>query len=150
MNFPKLNLFVTWFFFPVTFVLGWVAFVGRMLLEVLGVSTPEGSIPGIIVGLLLVFAVVFAIQQLRGGLWPQGNPDGNGFVLGQRLVLAANVLAFLILAFRLGGHLVDNHDLHMMLDRFTDAFGYWVMGMWAIAFSLLYQSALPQSAKNNS
>ena len=150
MNFSKLNLFVTWFLIPLTFVLGWVAFCGRMLLEVLGVSTPEGSIPGIIVGMLLVFGAVYSIKHVRGDLWPIGNPAGNGFSIGQRLVLAANILALLILAFRLGGHLVSNHDVLLVFDRFTDAFGYWVMAMWAIAFSFLYQSALPKSVKNNS
>jgi hypothetical protein len=147
MNFSKLNLFAAWFLIPETFVLGFVAFVGRMVLEVFGVSTAEGSVPGIIVGMLLMFAVVFSIQFLRGNLWPLGKPEGNGYRLGQRLLLAANVLAALVLAFRLGGHLVSNRDLVMVFDRFTDAFGYWVMAMWAIAFSFLYQSTLPNKAQ---
>ncbi|MDP2806252.1 MAG: hypothetical protein Q8O24_09960 [Gallionellaceae bacterium] len=142
MKFQKLNLFAVWFFVPVTFVLGWVAFAGRMLLELVGISTPEGSLPGIIVGLLLIFAVVFIIQHLRGALWPLGNSEGNGYRLGLRLLLAANVLALLILAFRLGGHLIVNHDLLLIVDRFTDAFGYWAMGMWAIGLSFVYQSTL--------
>lgn len=147
MNFPKLNIFVAWFLIPQTLALGWVAFVGRMVLEVLGVSTPEGSVPGILVGMVMLCAVVFVVQQLRGALWPVGVPDGNGYLLGQRLTLAANILAVLILAFRLAGHLVGNRDLAMLLDKFTDAFGYWVMGMWAIGFSFLYQSSLPAKVK---
>ncbi len=147
MNFAKLNMFFTWVLIPLTFVLGWVAFTGRMLLELLNVSTAEGSIPGIIIGMLLVIAAVFVIQHVRGELWPVGKATGNGYVLGQRLVLAANVLALLILAFRLGGHLVSNRDLVMVFDRFTDAFGYWVMAMWAIAFSFLYQSTLSSKAQ---
>lgn len=143
MSFSRLNMFVTWFLIPLTFVLGWVAFAGRMLLELLGVSTPEGSIPGIIIGMLLLIAAVFLIRHLRGELWPVGNAAGNGYRLGQRLVLAANVLAILILMFRLSGHLVLNHDIHLLFDKFTDAFGYWVMAMWAIGFSFLYQSSLP-------
>jgi hypothetical protein len=127
---------------PVNFLLGWVAFAGRMLLELLGVSTPEGSIPGIIVGVLLVYAVVFLIRHVRGELWPLGNPAGNGYLLGLRLVLAANVLAILILLFRLSGFMLSNHDVVVLFDHFTDAFGYWVMGMWAIGFSFLYQSSL--------
>jgi hypothetical protein len=147
MSFAKLNMFITWVLIPITFVLGWVAFTGRMLLELLNVSTAEGSIPGIIIGMLLVFAAVFIIQHVRGELWPVGNSTGHGYVLGQRLVLAANVLALLILAFRLGGHLLSNRDLMMVFDRFTDAFGYWVMAMWAIAFSFLYQSTLSTKAQ---
>ncbi|MEI7843694.1 MAG: hypothetical protein WCI39_11775 [Gallionellaceae bacterium] len=142
MMFQKINLFAVWFFVPVTFVLGWVAFAGRMLLELAGISTPEGSLPGIFVGLLLVFAVVFSIQHFRSTLWPLGKPEGNGYRLGVRLLLAANVLALLILAFRLGGHLITNHDLLLIVDRFTDAFGYWAMGMWAIGLSFVYQSTL--------
>jgi len=150
MNFSKLNLFMMWFLVPLTFVLGWIAFLGRMVLEVLGVSTLEGSVPGIVVGMLLTFAVVFAIRHVRGELWPVGNPQGNGYLMGSRLMLAANVLALLILIFRLGGHLISNHDLHHLVDGFTDAFGYWVMAMWAISLSFLYQSSLPQSVKENS
>ena len=143
MNFQKLNLFATWLLVPVTFVLGWVAFAGRMLLELFGVSTLEGSLPGIMVGLLLMFALTYIIQFLRRGLWPMGNPAGNGYRFGQRLLLAANVLAILILAFRLGGHLVEDRNMIVVFDGFTDAFGYWVMGMWAIGLSFLYQSMLP-------
>ena len=57
-------------------------------------------------------------------------------------MLLANLLALLILAFKLGGHQIINHDLNMIADKFTDGFGYWVMAMWAIGFSLLYQSTL--------
>ena len=147
MNLLKLNLFVSWFLIPLTFVLGWVAFVGRMLMELLGVDTQEGSIPGIIVGMLLVFGVVYTIRHVRGELGPLGNPEGNGYRLGLRLVMVANVLAILILVFRLSGHLVSDRDVLMLFDRFTDAFGYWVMGMWAIGFSFLYQSTLPAKAQ---
>ncbi len=147
MNLHRLNLFMAWLLIPLTFVLGWVAFIGRMLLEVLGASTPEGSVPGIVVGLLLAFAAVFTIQHVRGALWPQGDPAGTGYSLGQRLVLVANALALFILLFRLAGPLVTHHDAWLVLDRFTDAFGYWVMGMWAIGFSFLYQSALTAKAK---
>jgi hypothetical protein len=33
-----------------------------------------------------------------------------------------------------------------VLNGFTDAFGYWVMALWVIGFSFLYQSSLPQSS----
>jgi hypothetical protein len=118
-----------------------------MVLELCGVSTPEGSVPGVIVGLLLMFAAVYSIQYWRGGLWPAGNASGKGYRLGQRLLLAANILALLVLAFRLGGHLLPSRDVMMVLDQFTDAFGYWVMAMWAIGFSMLYQSTLVQKVQ---
>jgi hypothetical protein len=147
MSFQNINLFAVWFLVPVTFVLGWVAFLGRMLLELVGVSTPEGSVPGIVVGLLVLFATVFTLQHLRGGLWPIGKVGGSGYQLGQRLFTAANLLALAILAFRLWGHLLTNHDLLLIVDKFTDAFGYWAMGMWAIGLSFVYQSSLTAKVK---
>ena len=148
MNFSKLNLLAAWFLLPETWVLGFVSFFGRMVLEVLGVSLPEGSIPSIVVGMLLNLAVVLSIYFVRGNLWPIGNPAGKGFQLGERLVLAANVLAVIILIFRLTGHQIINHDLNMIADKFTDAFGYWAMAMWAIGFSFLYQSSMNNQVKN--
>ncbi|MFM2397704.1 MAG: hypothetical protein RLZZ144_954 [Pseudomonadota bacterium] len=148
MNFSKLNLLAAWFLLPETWVLGFVSFFGRMVLELLGVSLPEGSIPSIVVGMLLNLAVVLTIYFMRGKVWPIGNPAGKGFQLGQRLVLAANVLAVIILIFRLTGHQIINHDLHMIADQFTDAFGYWAMAMWAIGFSFLYQSSMNNQVKD--
>jgi uncharacterized membrane protein len=46
--------------------------------------------------------------------------------------------------------MLSNPDIHLLVDGFTDAFGYWVMAMWAISISLLYQSSLPESVKENS
>jgi hypothetical protein len=40
-------------------------------------------------------------------------------------------------------HLISSHNLISVLSKFTDAFGYWVLALWAIGFSFIYQSALP-------
>ncbi len=79
-----------------------------------------------------------------------GNPQGNGFRLGQRIVLAANVLAGLLFTFQLTFTLIDSHNLFLVLNKFTTAFGYWVMAMWMVGFSLLYQSAQSASAPRSS
>jgi hypothetical protein len=146
MNAARINLFLAWLLMVEVVAMGWVAFVGRMLLEALGVSTAEGSIPGHLVGLILLFGGILSIQVWRGGLAPQGNPGGKGYRFGSRLVLAANVLAALLLGFEFTKHWVADPMLSGVIAKFTDAFGYWVLAMWAIGFSFLYQSSLPVSA----
>ncbi|ADL56049.1 hypothetical protein [Gallionella capsiferriformans] len=143
---PRINLFIAWFLIPQTLGMGWVAFAGRMLLEVLGVNTHEGDIPGRLVGAVLIFGTVYLILHFRGSLPPEGNPTGKGFGFGQRLVLAANLLAALFVIFQFTQFLIESHDLRLVLNGFTDAFGYWVMALWVIGFSFLYQSSLPQSS----
>ena len=149
MKFDKLNLFAAWVLLPHILAMGWVAFAGRMLLELAGVSTHEEAIPGRLVGLLLVIGVVAVLQIMRGSLGPNGNPAGKGFQTGHRLLLAANVLAALLLCFEVTRPFFTDHNTIVLTGGFTDAFGYWVMAMWAISFSLIYQSALPQSVKAN-
>lgn len=149
MKFPNLNLFVAWFLIPQTLAVGWVAFAGRMVLELFGLSTHEEGIPGRIVGALLVLAVVAFVQLTRGALLPLGSPAGKGFVFGHRLVLVANVLAGLLYLFPFAAHLIDHRDLLMVLSKFAIAFGYWVMALWAVGFSFIYQSSLPIKAANN-
>lgn len=146
MNLYRVNLFFAWLLMLEVGAMGWIAFVGRMLLELLGVATQEEGIPGRIVGLLLLFGAIFAVQELRGALIPVGNPKGNGFRFGHRLLLVANILAALLLGFEMTRHLLTDHNLILVLARFTDAFGYWVLAMWAIGFSFIYQSALPAAA----
>ena len=136
------NVLMAWFFIPITLGMGWVAAVGRGLLNLLGISTPEGSIPGILVGAVLLMATVFLVRHYRGALPPEGKPAGKGFQLGHRLVLAGNVLAALFVIFQITHPLITNHDLRLLLDGFTDAFGYWTLACWAIGFSLLYQSSV--------
>lgn len=140
----KVNIFMAWFFIPLALAMGFVAAIGRVLLELLGVSTYEGDIPGRLVGALLLFAVVYTIMHFRGSLPPEGKPEGNGFRFGQIMVLAGNVLCGMFVIFQFTFPLVDNRDLHHLLDGFTDAFGYWAMACWMVGFSFLYQSSLPK------
>ncbi|MFZ5524108.1 MAG: hypothetical protein ACOY9D_08530 [Pseudomonadota bacterium] len=140
----KVNMFVAWFFIPLTLSMGWVAAIGRVVLELLGVNTHEGDIPGRIVGALLLFGAVYLVLHLRGSLPPDGKPEGNGFRFGQRLVLAGNLLSGLFIIFQFTYLLIGSRDLWLVLDRFTNAFGYWAMAFWVVGFSFLYQSSLPK------
>ena len=146
MRFAKVNLFVAWFLIPQTLAMGWVAFAGRMVLELFGVSTEEEGIPGRIVGALLLLGAVFLSQSIRGALAPAGNPEGKGFRIGHRLLLIANILAALLFVFPFVWHFIEQRDVVMVLSKFTVAFGYWVMAIWTVGLSLIYQSALPAEA----
>lgn len=140
----RINVFLAWFLLPQTLAMGFVAAIGRVVLELLGANTHEGDIPSRLVGALLLFAAVYLLQHFRGELPPQGKPDGQGFQLGQRLLLIANALAALFIVFQFTQLLIENRNLWTVLNGFTDAFGYWVMALWLIGFSFLYQSSLPQ------
>jgi hypothetical protein len=139
-----MNLFMAWFFIPQTLAMGWVAAVGRVVLELLGATTQEGDIPSRMAGALLLFGAVYAVQYFRGSLPPEGNPEGNGFRFGHRLVMAGNLFAALLFIFELTNFMIDNRDVMMVLNKFTTAFGYWVMAFWVVGFSFLYQSSLPK------
>jgi hypothetical protein len=140
----KINLFLAWFFIPQTLAMGWVAAIGRVVLELLGATTQEGDIPSRMTGALLLFGAVYSVQYFRGSLPPEGNPDGNGFRIGHRLVMTGNLLAGLLFIFPFISLLIENSDVLMVLSRFTTAFGYWVMAFWVVGFSFLYQSSLPK------
>lgn len=140
----RINLFVAWFLIPQTLAMGWVAAVGRILLELLGATTQEGDIPSRAVGALLLFGAVYLVLHLRGSLPPEGKPEGDGFRFGQRLVMAGNLLAVLLFIFPFISILIDNRDVLMVMNKFTTAFGYWAMACWVVGFSFLYQSALPK------
>ena len=142
----NINMFLAWFFIPQTLAMGWVAAIGRVVLELLGVDTYEGDIPGRLVGAILMIGTVYIFQHFLRGLPPVGNPKGDGFRFGQGIVLAANVLAGLLFIFQLTFTLIDSHNLYLVLNKFTTAFGYWVMAMWMVGFSFLYQSAQPVSS----
>jgi hypothetical protein len=142
----RINLFVAWFLIPQTMAMGFVAAVGRILLELLGVNTYEGDIPGRLVGAVLLFGAVYLLLYFRGSLPPEGKPDGKGFRFGQRLLFAANLLAALYCLYQFSQFQIESHNLRLLLNGFTDAFGYWVMALWVIGFSFLYQSSLPQSS----
>lgn len=150
MNFFKFNLFASWVLIPQILAMGWVAFAGRMLLELAGVSTHEEGIPGRLVGMLLMIGLIALIQHFRGSLWPLGQREGSGYRLGYRLLIAANILAGILLCFEMTKSFLTDHNQIVFFSGFTDAFGYWVMAMWAISFSFIFQSALPQSAKTQS
>lgn len=138
----KANLFMAWFFIPQTLAMGWVAAVGRIVLELLGVNTHEGDIPGRLVGALLLFGAVYAIFHFRRSLPPEGKPGGNGFKFGHKLVMTGNLFAALLFIYELTNSRIGNRDVLLVLGRFTEAFGYWVMALWVVGFSFLYQSSL--------
>lgn len=141
MKYPNLNIFMAWFFIPQTLAMGWLAFLGRMVLESFGVSTQEEGIPGRIVGAILLLAVIFLIRYRQGNSLPlAGNSHGRGYRFGHRLILTGNLLAACLFIFQLTWHWLSDPNVVMLLAKFTDAFGYWVMPLWAIGFSFLYQS----------
>ncbi|MDZ4200976.1 MAG: hypothetical protein U1C96_02395 [Gallionella sp.] len=140
---PRINLFLAWFFIPQTLAMGWVAAVGRVLLEALGVATYEGDIPGRIIGALLLLALVYLVFHFRGSLPPEGKPEGNGYRFGHRAVLLGNGLAAALFVFQFFAPSIGDYNTHLVLNKFTTAFGYWAMGCWAVGFSFLYQSSLP-------
>ncbi len=147
MKLPDLNIFMAWLLIPQTVAMGWVAFAGRMVLELFGKVTPEEGIPGRVIGALLLLIAVFIIRRLLGGTLPiTGNPDGSGYRFGQRLILTGNILAAALFVFQISWHWLPDPNVVMLAARFTEAFGYWVMPIWAIGFSLLYQSTQPQGA----
>ncbi|MFH0934210.1 MAG: hypothetical protein V1879_03325 [Pseudomonadota bacterium] len=149
MKYPNANVFAAWFFMFQTVAMGWVAAAGRVLLEMLGVPTVEGDIPGRIVGALLLLLVVYLVWHFMRGLPPQGKPEGSGFRMGHRLLLIGNVLAALLFVFHFFAAGIDGYNTHLVLNKFTTAFGYMAMGFFAIGFSLVYQSSLPQEEKSN-
>ncbi|MBI3223295.1 MAG: hypothetical protein HYZ46_09615 [Nitrosomonadales bacterium] len=140
----KVNLFMAWFLIPQTVAMGFVAAIGRVVLELLGATTREGDIPGRMVGALLLFGAVYLVLHFRGSLPPEGKPEGNGFLFGHRLVLAGNVLSSLFILFQFTHPWIESRDVLLVLDKFTDAFGYWTMACWLVGFSFLYQSSLPK------
>lgn len=149
MKFPQLNVFAAGFFAIETLAMGWIAAAGRLLLELAGVAVEEGAIPARIVGALLLLAVMVTLWIVKGGaLAVLGKSGGNGYRFGHRMVFWANVLAALLFIFPFALPMMSDPNLIMVSGKFTTAFGYWVMAMWAIGFSLLYQSSLPVEKKS--
>lgn len=144
MKYPNVNIFAAWFLIFQTLAMGWVAAAGNVLLQMLGVPSHEGDIPGRIVGALLLFLIIYLVWHFMRGLPPQGKPDGNGYKLGHRLLLAGNLLAGLLFVFQFFATSIDDYNTHLILNKFTTAFGYFAIGCFAIGFSLVYQSSLPQ------
>lgn len=148
MKYPNVNIFVAWFLMFQTLAMGWVAAAGNILLQMLSFPTHEGDIPGRIVGALLLLLIVFLVWYYMHGLPPQGKPEGNGYKLGHRVILAANILAGLLFVFHFFANGIDDYNTHLVLNKFTTSFGYFAMGCFAIGFSLIYQSTLPQEEKH--
>ena len=140
----RINLFFTWFFIPQTLVMGWVAAAGRIVLELSGADTQEGDIPGRLAGALLLMGALYLVLHFRRSFPLEGNPEGTGYQFGHRLLLAANLLAAVLFIFPFTRHLIENRDALMVATKFTTAFGYWVMALWAVGLSFLYQSTLPK------
>ena len=147
MKYPNLNIFAAWFFMAQTLAMGWVAAGGNILLQMLGVPTHEGDIPGRIVGALLLLLIIYLVWHFLRALPPQGKPEGNGYKPGHRVVLAGNILACLLFVFHFFAPGIDSYNTHLVLNTFTTSFGYFAMGCFAIGFSLIYQSTLPQEEK---
>jgi len=82
------------------------------------------------------------VMHFRGTLPPEGKPEGNGFRMGHRILLLGNVLAALLFAFHFFATGIEGYNTHLILNKFTTAFGYLAMGLFAIGFSLIYQSGL--------
>lgn len=144
MKLSELNIFIAWFLIPQTLAMGWVAAVGRVLLELFGTVTEEQGIPGRIVGALLLLGVVLVLRLLHDGPLPiMGNPEGNGYRFGHRLIFTGNILAASLFVFQLVWHWIPSAAAVMVLAQFTSAFGYWVMALWMAGFSFVYQSTLP-------
>ncbi len=148
MKYPNLNIFAAWFLMLQTLAMGWVAAAGNVLLQMLGVPAHEGDVPGRIVGALLLLMIVYLAWHFLRGLPPQGKPEGDGYKLGHRVVLAGNILAGVLFVFHFFATGIDSYNTHLVLNKFTTSFGYFAMGCFAIGFSLIYQSALPQEEKH--
>ncbi|KXS33462.1 MAG: Uncharacterized protein AWT59_0343 [Candidatus Gallionella acididurans] len=141
MRLPDLNIFTAWLLIPQTLAMGWVAALGRLILELFGTDTPEEGIPGRIVGALLLLGAVFVVRRLLGGTLPiVGNPVGNGYRFGHRLILTGNILAAALFVFQIAWHWIPSAAAVMVMAQLTSAFGYWVMALWMAGFSFLYQS----------
>jgi len=143
MKLANLNIFMAWFLIPQTLAMGWIAFVGRMVLELFGIVTQEEAIPGRLVGALVLLCMVFGVRKILGGDLPLvGNSSGKGYLTGHRLISIANILAAALFVFQLTWHWLPSPEMTYIIATFTSAFGYWVMALWAIGFSLVYQSTL--------
>ncbi|MGE5758272.1 MAG: hypothetical protein ACM3W8_05350 [Sideroxydans sp.] len=149
MKYPNLNIFAAWFLMLQTLAMGWVAAAGGIVLQMAGAPVHEGDVPSRIVGALLLLTVVFLVWYFMRGLPPHGKPEGNGYRVGHKVLLAGNVLAALLFVFHFFASGIDSYNTHLVLNTFTTSFGYFAMGCFAIGFSLIYQSSLPQEEKKN-
>ncbi|MFA7400206.1 MAG: hypothetical protein WCZ98_06985 [Sideroxydans sp.] len=149
MKYPKINIFAAWFFMVNTLFMGWVTKTGEILLQLLGVPAVEGDVPSRMVGTLLLFAAVFAVLHFRSSLPPGGMPGEKDYLFGHRLVLIGNMLALSLFVFQMFATTISDYNTHLVLNKFTTAFGYLCMGFFAVGFSLIYQSSMRLQEKKN-
>ncbi len=148
MKYPKINIFAAWFFMVDTLFMGWVAAAGENLLKLFGLQPVEGDVPSRIVGTLLLFATVFAVSHFRRRLPPEGTPGEKAYFFGHRLVLAGNLMALSLFCFQLFATTISDYNTHLVLNKFTTAFGYLCMGFFAVGFSFIYQSSMRLQEKS--
>jgi hypothetical protein len=141
MKYPKVNIFAAWFFMVDTLFMGWVAKTGEILLQLLGIPAVEGDVPSRIIGTLLLLVAVFAVLYFRKSLPPEGTPGEKDYLFGHRLVLIGNVMALSLFVFQMFATTISDYNTHLVLNKFTTAFGYLCMGFFAVGFSFIYQSA---------
>lgn len=141
----RINLFVAWFLIPMTLGMEQVGGVGRFVFGIFGITLPEEAVPAYIVGALLLLGAVFVVQHFYGPLPPEGKPEGKGFRFGHRAVLAGNLLAGAMVLFTFTYPLIENRDVVVLLSWFTNVFSFIAVSCWAVGFSFLYQSSLPDN-----
>ena len=149
MKYPKVNIFAAWFFMVDTLFMGWVAKTGEILLQLLGVPAVEGDVPSRMVGTLLLFAAVFTVLHFRKSLPPEGMPGEKDYLFGHRLVLIGNMLALSLFVFQMFATTISDYNIHLVLNKFTTAFGYLCMGFFAVGFSFIYQSSMRLQEKKS-
>jgi len=149
MKHPKTNIFAAWFFMVNTLFMGWLAKTGEILLQLLGMPAVEGDIPSRIIGTLMLFVAVLAVFYWRKGLPPEGAPGEKDYLFGHRLVLIGNAMALCLFVFQMFATTITDYNTHLVLNKFTTAFGYLCMGFFAVGFSFIYQSSMRLQEKKN-
>lgn len=149
MKYPRVNIFAAWFFMVDTLFMGWVAKTGEILLQLLGIPAVEGDIPSRIIGTLLLLVAVFAVLYFRKSLPPEGTPGEKDYLFGHRLVLIGNVMALCLFVFQMFATTITDYNTHLVLNKFTTAFGYLCMGFFAVGFSFIYQSSMRLQEKKS-
>jgi hypothetical protein len=147
MKYPNLNIYFAWFLFFETMAMAWLAAAGNLVLQMLDVPTQVGFLPGRMIGALLLLFAIYLVWYFLRALPPQGKPEGSGYRMGHRVVLAANILASIVFVFQFFEWAITDHNTHLVLEKITTPFGYLAMAGFAIGFSLIYQSSLPQEEK---
>jgi hypothetical protein len=147
MKYPNLNIYFAWFFLFETMAMAWIAAAGNLVLQMLGVATQAGFIPGRMVGALLLLFAIYLVWYFMRALPLQGKPEGSGYRIGHRMLLAANILACMVFVFQFFEAAITDHNTHLVLEKITTPFGYLAMAGFAVGFSLIYQSTLPQEEK---